>query len=901
MINKPDFCANCPINHVTSQLPGEGYVPALLPEGSTELYVGEAAGDNEAQRGLAFIGGAGAWLDSLCRSGKIERPKLSLVNVIGCRPPENVFPTDVKWHATDRNAGREGVRYCIEHHLKPAVEAKQWSRIVALGDRALEAITDKKGILVWRGSALPLKSGLTNPGEPAPLKVMPTLHPAYIARQAKMFPIVVKDLQRNLNIPPEYYDLYATEVIKHLGKEVSFDFEWDYNGNITVCGLSSSLFGADVYGWTGDNITRLKRVFESASGFIGHNIVGADISYIERLGWNINWNEVALWDTMLMQHLVMPDHKHDLGFVASVFTKKPFWKGHGEEDEDEFGNITDTKVQWQTWDSPTAIPRQLGGYGGCRDAQEAFRLYNARDTDAAFQIAIPLRQKLEQYGLMEVYENVSVPVAFVCRDIAGYGVKIDHSRLKDIREVIDRELNCLDNRLPDGLRSYEVEVMKNAPAPEGTYKSKTRTCKGTRKDPHEPREFVFLAPTQCFECECGKVLMSGKMHPAKTVKVPSTKRIVPWNSSKQVLQYATSLGAKEVVNRKTGRVSADKNTRKQWGRKHPEFTIVDSLKKNVTLRNSFAKEAFLLEERMYFNLLVHGTSEGRLSSSGKRKGIDLNIQNQPKKIRTIFVPDFPTWGILNPDWVQAENMITTWLAKDWDRWERLHTKGYNEHLDYARRLFNVEITKTIKDPTDGSEIDNPLYIAAKRTNHLRNYGGGARKMQEVLAAEGFNYSEADMKEFIAVWKQMNAGTARWQDETIALVGRQSYLRNPFGRMRWFQSRDYATKSLAFLPASTLADICLRCMIALNLDLPRCAKAVGNLGIGVTYQLPRPWRLMCQVHDSLPAQGPWENHKEVAFGIKQVMAQPWPELDGFHLDVDFGASNKSWGEIKGLEV
>jgi hypothetical protein len=59
--------------------------------------------------------------------------------------------------------------------------------------------------------------------------------------------------------------------------------------------------------------------------------------------------------------------------------------------------------------------------------------------------------------------------------------------------------------------------------------------------------------------------------------------------------------------------------------------------------------------------------------------------------------------------------------------------------------------------------------------------------------------------------------------------------------------------------------------------------------------------MCQVHDSLPAQGPIENYKDVAFGMKQVMAQPWKELEEFHLDVDFGWSIKSWGECKGIEI
>ena len=751
---------------------------------------------------------------------------------------------------------------------------------------------------------MPLKTGLVQlaatGGAASSPKVMPTLHPAYLMRQAGLFSVVVGDLKRNLILPPEDYDLYVQAGDKrlddHLGGLLSFDFEWDWAGSITLCGITTKLFRADVLGWSGLNISALQHLFESAPGFIGHNIIGADISYIERLRWNIDWNEVELWDTMLMQHLVQPDYRHGLGFVASVWTKKVFWKGSGKEEEDEDGNLVDTKVQWKTWDQPNAISREFGGYGGCSSADEAYRLYNARDTDAAYQCYIPLRRKLEELNLAHVYHNVSVPVAFVCRDIAEHGIKIDHRQLAEIRKGVDEEISIIDSRLPDGLRSFEMEVMKNAPAPEGTYKEKSVTCKGGKKygGTHEPRAYIFCTPEQRAECACGKVLVPGKMSLRKTVKVQARERIVPWNSTPQVLRYAQSIGCKAVVNRKTGAVTADKNARKHWQREHPEFVMVDQLKKAVTLRNSFAKDALFNVERMYFNILVHGTSEGRLSSSGKRDGIDLNIQNQPKKIRRIFVPDYPDWGILNPDFIQGENMITAWLAKDWPRWERLHTKGYNEHLDFAKRLFGSAVTKTIAG-SDGKEVDNPLYICAKRINHGRNYGMGVRKLQDTLAVEGYNYTEGDVREFIGIWKQLMAGTAAWQDQTIALAGQQSFLRNAFGRARWFQGRDYATKALAFLPASTLADICLRCMIAMNLDIPRCAQAVGKLGIRVTYQLPRPWRLMCQVHDSLPAQGPDSNYEEVANGMKMVMEQPWKELEEFQLGVDVGYSTKSWGE------
>jgi len=885
MFPKRDFCSACPINHVT-----EGYVPALIPPEATTLYVGEAAGEHEIEQGLAFVGPAGGWLNSALRAAKIDRSKIAIVNCIGCKPPGNIFPGDVKWTATDRATAKQAVDYCRHHHLLPAIYARKWQRIVTLGDKALEAVTNRKGILVWRGS--PLAARTEEMGE---LKVIPTLHPAYIARTAHLFPVMVRDLKRSLTLPPEEYNLYASSVTEHLGRPISFDFEWDYGNNITLCGISSRLFGCDVYGWNGDTIQGLRELFESSPRLIGHNIIGADISHIDNLGWKIDWNTIGLDDTMLMQHLVQPDYKHDLGFVASVWTNKVFWKGRGVEEEDEDGNLVDTKVQWKTWDSSGTIPRQFGGYGGCGSADEAFRLYNARDTDAAFQLAIPLRQKLEEYGLVEVYENVSIPAAFICREIGKYGIKLNHGNLGAIRAELEQELTTLDAELPEGLRSFEKQIFKNAEAPKGSWKPKTIICKGDKKHGrHEPCEYIFQSPTQRFECQCGKVLMSGKMRELKKIKVPIAKRVVPWNSTKQVIDYAKSIGAKGVVNRKSGNATADKNARKVWGRQHREFAIVDQLKKRVTLKNSFAKDALLKTDRMYFNLLVHGTSEGRLSSSGKRKGIDVQIQNQPKMVRKIFIPDQDDWCFVKGDWKSAENWITAWLAQDHTRLKRLAESGYSEHEDYMQRLFGQNEQKMLVGE-DGVKVENPYYTTAKRINHGTNYGMGIRKLQELLAVDGCNYTEGQLKEFKYIWEEMNPGTARWQQEVIALTGRQSYLRNAFGRIRFFQSRDFATKALAFLPASTLADICLRCMIAMNLDLPRCAAAAGNLGLQVTYQLPRPWRIAAQIHDEILCQGPTERKDEIIYGMGRVMKQSWPELNGFALDVDFGWSSKSWGE------
>lgn len=852
-----------------------------------------------------------------------------------CRPPQNVYPTDSQWskavefhfqkqlkdleqklakhekkHGDDATTqqlrknyddlaaklpfltstneqGRAAVEYCYQHHLAPTLASKRWSRIVALGDQALYALTGRKGISLWRGSPLPLK------GKVAP-QVIPTLHPAYLMRNAGLFSIAVGDLRRRPVVPTEHYNLYPTldEVKAFRSPVFGFDFEWDEWGNITLCGLCDRYNTGMVVPWQEEYIPELRRIFENATALVGHNIVGADTRHFERLGWNVT---AKPYDTMLMQHLVQPDMRHNLAFVASVFSNKVFWKGNGEEEEDEDGNFVPTGAQWRTWDSPNALPKECGGYGGCVDGDEAYRLYNARDTDASFQCMAPLNTLLRKFDMEKTYWNVSVPAGYICRELCDKGLKVDNSKVQNIREELLTEIAKLEVQLPQGLAPYDEPITKQVEAPKGTYKTKAVKCKGSKKNKTSHTEIVILvtSPEGATCPSCNKEFKP-KLHEVKRIKVSATKRVTPWNSTQQVLNYAKQLECKTVLHAKTGNETANKTARRAWGREHVEFALVDSLKKLSTQANSFAKKELLDTDRVYFNLLVHGTSEGRLSSSGRRRGIDPNIQNQPKAIRKIFVPDHDGWGFLASDIVQGENMMTAWLAEDWERWERLHSPGFDEHSYMASQFFNKAYELVCKG---GAE--EYLRKPGKVINHGRNYGLGIKTTQVYLEEQGFFYSLADIQEMIEIWKKVNKRTAEWQKETVAIAQHQGYLRNMFGRRRWFQSRDYATKALAFLPASTLADAVLRMMIALYPD--RFAKEIQELNLQMVGTLPPDWSLRIQVHDELTCQGPAETHVEAARVLQAVMTQPWPELNGFRFDVDMKFSTKSWGDGQTLTL
>lgn len=56
------------------------------------LLIGEAPGANEDATGSAFVGRAGAELDSLLKDAGVD--KFLIINVIKCRPTDNKFPGD---------------------------------------------------------------------------------------------------------------------------------------------------------------------------------------------------------------------------------------------------------------------------------------------------------------------------------------------------------------------------------------------------------------------------------------------------------------------------------------------------------------------------------------------------------------------------------------------------------------------------------------------------------------------------------------------------------------------------------------------------------------------------------------------------------------------------------------
>jgi DNA polymerase I-like protein with 3'-5' exonuclease and polymerase domains len=127
------------------------------------------------------------------------------------------------------------------------------------------------------------------------------------------------------------------------------------------------------------------------------------------------------------------------------------------------------------------------------------------------------------------------------------------------------------------------------------------------------------------------------------------EKVVPWRLDrvKKNLLYV-EWGLPPQLSPKTGKLTADKVALDKLHRRlmsptsefyNPERAAIVKVVKEINRKDhflaSFAKEERKGTERIHPEFNVHGTSSGRLSSSGGEAG---NFQNQPELARYMYVP-----------------------------------------------------------------------------------------------------------------------------------------------------------------------------------------------------------------------------------------------------------------------
>jgi uracil-DNA glycosylase family 4 len=130
------------------------------------MFVGEAPGRDEDLAGLPFVGRSGQLLDRMIGAIGLDRTKVYIANIIPWRPPGNRTPTP------------QEVAIC-KPFLARQIELAAPEVLVCLGGPATQNLLNvKDGILKMRGRWFDYR---TENGRD--IRVLPTLHPAYLLRQ----------------------------------------------------------------------------------------------------------------------------------------------------------------------------------------------------------------------------------------------------------------------------------------------------------------------------------------------------------------------------------------------------------------------------------------------------------------------------------------------------------------------------------------------------------------------------------------------------------------------------------------------------------------------------------------------------------------------------------------------
>jgi uracil-DNA glycosylase family 4 len=139
------------------------------------VFVGEGPGADEDAQGEPFVGRAGQLLTEIITKGmRLRREDVYICNVIKCRPPQN------------RNPEPDEVAAC-EPFLLRQLELIKPEVIVALGKFAAQTLLrDKTPITRMRGRWYDYHG----------IRLMPTLHPAYLLRTPGDKRLVWEDIQQ---------------------------------------------------------------------------------------------------------------------------------------------------------------------------------------------------------------------------------------------------------------------------------------------------------------------------------------------------------------------------------------------------------------------------------------------------------------------------------------------------------------------------------------------------------------------------------------------------------------------------------------------------------------------------------------------------------------------------------
>lgn len=838
--------------------------PEIHEEGDIAV-IAEAPAEKEVEVGRPLVGPAGMEFNNALRALGIRRQSLNIHHAVACQSPENdLDKVMLKWQRNNKKLAKKGEALlpspieCCRPRLLTELDETQ--RIITLGKVPYTALTQRaRSVMDIRGGPVEaffdsVGNFSTNTDDPNrfALRVLPTLHPAFIMRTRRWSRAFRSDLSRavrwftvGLGWKEPHIILNPTpDELRSFVSRTDIDYTIDVETTIDdplVAKLKTVGIGNEysaivvpflsIEGPNGElvppphysdaELNELRGIIrdfliDTTKMKIGHNAGYFDQMVLKQ---HFGVTTAPLIDTILLHRVVEPELPHKLAYVGSVYTDVVAWK-----------------------DAHTAT-----------EAKSDYELqhYNAIDCVVTARIVPQLVRAVEERNQMDVVSK-DHKVQSVCVGLHETGMLVDRAARdvvskellikiadfkKQAQDLLEREINL--NSVPQ-LRDLLFEEWKLTPVEYTKLGDPSTNDESVRVMRSNIRGLAIADGFGIVEAQKIVPFLDILRKYRKYAKEYGTyvRRLIPYNTPLDGFQFASE---DEQEESQRGLISLD-------GRVRPDYN-------------------------------AHGTTSGRLSSSNP------NAQNWPKHLRKLIIPA-PGNVIVGADADQLELRIITSIAQI-----QLYLEAFADKKDPHAMTASLMFGKAFDALVPKSDQWDKLRKIAKGIKYASFYGSGDETVHGlVTSAEDENgnlmYPDLSVREVATLkrnWLKGIPELPKWWDRTLESFRKNGYIRDPvWGRQRDFLDGEAFNEIVNHPIQSAGAHIIHESTFDLLTDIP-FNKWGPNTG------------LIAQVHDALYVECPESEAPWVESMLKKHMNRAVLGLDG----VEFAAKPKTgrtWADV-----
>lgn len=415
------------------------------------IVIAEAPGETEKQLGMPLVGGSGKYTWESLRKIGIQRAQCYVTNVVKRQLVIAKDERKIKLPKSELDHWKSILRFELDQLPNPKY-------ILCLGNYALEAVTEFKGIKKYRGSVFEVE-GIFK-GYRGKSWIVCTYNPANVYHDPKVelhfkFDIGKLDRCHRGTFRPHNITAHlnptlpqAIDFLRSLdAAQLPVASDIEVIGNQTACigfansnheGMCINFRGLERSHFTVEEEFKVRKVIAQFYRKNAHLLVmqngGFDTFW---LGYHDRIIVPKVWfDTLLAHHTLYPAFPHNLGFLTTQYTNHPFYK----DEKDEWRHVGDINKFWE---------------------------YNVKDCCLTRAAQGPLLEELRATGLEKFFFDHVMRLQPHLVRMSLAGVRADIKMKDKIAEELAVELEQLRRKFYDrvksatGDRDYEPNFLSN--------------------------------------------------------------------------------------------------------------------------------------------------------------------------------------------------------------------------------------------------------------------------------------------------------------------------------------------------------------------------------------------------------------------------------------------------------